>query len=258
MTHLGALQQHLLQAMLADAPSRLRELRGDDAADIASRLAVYRNGYRVRLRDALTVEYPGLGLMAGRRMAHLLESYVEAHPSEHYNIRWYGAGLAAHLECALPWREQPELADMARLDWAISTVFDAADEPAFSTADLSGLPADSWADLCLHPQDALQILTSAFNVDAFRRMADRGRPRPRLRRLGKPRHMLVWRQVLEVRYRVIDADELSALSGALRGETFARLCERLGEYHDPAMALPRMAALLSQWLDDGLIRGLRS
>ncbi|MGC1549296.1 MAG: DNA-binding domain-containing protein, partial [Rhodanobacter sp.] len=207
MTDLGTLQQHLLQAMLADAPPPLSELRGDDIADIESRLAVYRNGYRIRLRDALSVEYPGLVLMAGHRLAHLFESYVDAHPSEHYNIRWYGAGLAAYLECALPWREKLELADMARLDWAISTTFDAANEPVVSAADLAGLPADAWADLCLRPQDALQMLSTVFNVDAFRRAADRGHQRPRLRRLSKLRHLLVWRQALEVRYRVMDADE---------------------------------------------------
>lgn len=258
MTDLQTLQQHVLQAMLANAPPRLRELRGDDSADIASRLAVYRNGYRIRLRDALAVEYAGLGLMAGHRFNHLLDGYVVAHPSEHYNIRWHGAGLPAYLEHALPWREKPELADMARLDWAISTVFDAADEVALSAADLAGVPAEAWADLRLTPLGHLQILTSSHNVDAFRRAADRGLKRPRLRHLGRPRHMLVWRQSLEVRYRVIQADEHAALAGALRGEAFSQLCERLAEHNAAVKALPRMVALLSQWLDEGLMGGLRA
>jgi hypothetical protein len=253
MTDLQTLQQHVLQAMLAEAPARMRELRGDNPADISSRLAVYRNGYRIRLRDALRVEYPGLGLLAGRRLTHLLDSYVDAHPSEHYNIRWHGAGLPAFLEHALPWREKPELAAMARLDLAISTAFDAADEPVLVAADLAGVAPEAWADLCLPAQAHLQILTSPYNVDGFRRAADRGQPRPRLRRLARPRHLLVWRQALEVRYRRVEEDELSALTGAMRGEAFARLCERLVHHHDPLTALPRMATLLSQWLDEGLI-----
>ncbi len=258
MTDLQTLQQHVLQAMLANAPPRLRELRGDDAADIAGRLAVYRNGYRIRLRDALATEYAGLGLMAGSRFTHLLDGYVAAHPSEHYNIRWHGAGLPAYLEHALPWREKPALADMARLDWAISTAFDAADESVLTAADLAAVPAEAWADLRLTPQSHLQILTSPYNVDAFRRAADRGLKRPRLRRLSKPRQMLVWRQSLEVRYRMIQADEYAALAGAMRGEPFSRLCERLVEQNRQLATLPRMAALLSQWLDEGLIRGLQT
>ncbi len=258
MTDLQTLQQHMLQAMLANAPPRVRELRGDDTADIASRLAVYRNGYRIRLRDALATEYAGLGLMAGPRFSHLLDGYVAAHPSEHYNIRWHGAGLPAYLEHALPWRDKPELADMARVDWAISTVFDAADESVLSAPDLAAVPAEAWAELRLTPQSHLQILTSPYNVDAFRRAADRGLKRPRLRRLGKPRHMLIWRQSLEVRYRLIQADECAALAGAMRGEAFSQLCEHLGEHNGQLAALPRMAALLSQWLDEGLIGGLRA
>lgn len=258
MSNLQALQQHLLQAVLADRPAKLPELRTDARADAASRLAIYRNGYRIRLRDALATEFPGLAVLAGRRFGRLLESYVEAHPSGHYNIRWHGAGLAAFLEYALPWRDKPELAEMARLDWAISTAFDAADEPVLGMADLAGVPVDAWADLHLHPQAHLQLLPIRHNVEAFRRAADRGDPRPRRRRYGEARHLLVWRQSLTVRYRQIDADECSALTGAVNDEPFASLCERLADHRDPASATPRMASLLQQWLESGLIGGFAS
>lgn len=255
MSNLQALQQHLLQAVLADRPPKLPELRADARADAASRLAIYRNGYRIRLRDALATEFPGLAMMAGRRFGNLLESYVEAHPSGHYNIRWHGAGLAAFLEYTLPWRDKPELAEMARLDWAISTAFDAADEPALATTDLADVPADAWADLRLRPLTHLQVLSTRHNVESFRRAADRSDSRPHRRRHDKPRHLLVWRQSLTVRYRQVEADERSALAGAANGESFASLCERLAEYHDPAIAMPRMTGLLQQWLGSGLIGG---
>lgn len=255
MNNLQELQQHMLQAVLADRAPRMPELHADARADADSRLAVYRGGYRIRLRDALATEFPGLALMASRRFDSLLESYVEAHPSGHYNIRWHGAGLAAFLEYALPWRDKSELADMARLDWAISTTFDAADEPVLAAVDLAVVPADAWADLRLQPQAHLRLLSARHNVDAFRRAADRCDPRPHLRRYDKPRHLLVWRESLIVRYRQIGSDERSALLGAVNGEPFAALCERLAEYQDPVKAMPRMAGLLHQWLDRGLIGG---
>ncbi|MEP6907636.1 MAG: putative DNA-binding domain-containing protein [Pseudoxanthomonas sp.] len=257
MSELQALQQRTLQAVLSARSSRMRELLGDGVADATSRLDVYRQGYRVRLRDALVVEFPGLGLLAGRRFKGLLESYVDTHPSGHYNIRWHGAGLQAFLEYGLPWRERPELAEMARLDWAISTAFDAADEKVVAVADLAGVPPSAWAELHLRPQGHLQILSGAFNVEAFRRAADRNKPRPRLRRCEMSRHCLVWRQSLEVRYRLIDDDEQATLTAAMRGESFALLCDRMASCHEPSMAMPRMAALLRQWLDDGLIAGWR-
>jgi hypothetical protein len=252
---LQAFQQQMLQAVLADELPPLQELRSDARADVGSRVAIYRNGYRIRLRDSLATEFPGLGKMMGRRFGATLESYVEAHPSVHYNIRWHGAGLAAFLAYGLPWRSSPELADMAKLDWAISTTFDAADEPVLTAADLANLPADAWANLCLRVQNHLQILSVHHNVDAFRRAADRGDKRPRLRHHTKARHFLVWRQALTVRYRAMDADEMSALNGAMQGESFASLCERLAEFHEAAEALPRMAGLLQQWLAEDLLGG---
>ncbi|WP_266159472.1 DNA-binding domain-containing protein [Dyella silvatica] len=257
MSSLQALQQRLLQAVLADKTPKLPELRGDALADPATRLDVYRHGYRIRLRDALAIEFPGLRLMAGRRFGHLLDSYVEAHPSAHYNIRWHGAGLAAFLEFSRLWRDKPALAEMARLDWAISSAFDAADEPVISATDLAGVPAEAWAGLCLVPQSHLQILPVTCNVDTFRRAADQAAPRPHLRRYPRPRHLLVWRQELTVRYRVLSEDERPLLNAALREESFTSLCELLAEYHDPNQAMPRMTTLLRHWLEAGLISAYR-
>jgi hypothetical protein len=258
VSELQTLQQRMLQAVLSARAPRLRELRSDETADAASRMDVYRRGYRVRLRDALVIEFPGLSLLAGRRFNHLLESYVDTHPSGHYNIRWHGAGLQAFLEYGLPWRERPELAEMARLDWAISIAFDTVDEDVIGAADLSAVPPSAWADLQLCPQSHLQILSGVYNVEAFRRATDRHAPRPRLRRYGSPRHCLVWRQSLEVRYRLIEDDELATLTAAMKGESFALLCDRMAVFHpQPSMAMPRMAALLRRWLDDGLIASRR-
>jgi hypothetical protein len=255
MSHLQALQQQLLKAVLEGGVPRARVLCSDARASAASRLAVYQQGYRIRLREALTTEFPGLGLMAGPRFAGLLDQYVAAHPSAHYNIRWHGAGLAAFLEYALPWRSKPALADMAALDWAISTVFDASDEARIGPAQLADVPAAAWAGLSLHPQPSLQMLAVQHNVEVFRGAADQESSRPRLRRYATPRHLLVWRDDQTVRYRVLEADERAALAGAMLGESFALLCDRLAVFHDAQTALPRLAAMLHQWLDSGLLAG---
>lgn len=252
MSDLRTMQLQLAEAMLAGSLPAPGSLRGDDKANEASRLAVYQQGYRIRLREALATEFPGLALLAGRRFLPLLDDYVAAQPSTHFTIRWHGEGLARFLEHASPWCEQPELGEMAQLDWAISTAFDAADHDTVNTGDLAGVAPEAWAGLRLHPLPHAQLLRCTGNIDAFRRAADRGGPRPRLRRWRQARHLLVWRAALDVHYRQVASGELAPLRGALNGETFAHLCERLAERHGTA-ALPRMAALLAQWLDEGLI-----
>jgi len=253
MSVLRDMQLQLADAMRAQTMPRVASLRGDGVAGEADRLAVYHHGYRARLREALATEFPGLALLAGRRFAALLDDYVAAHPSTHFNIRWHGAGLADFLATAQAWRERTELAEMARLDWAISTAFDAADHTVIEATELANVAPDAWATLRLHPLPHAQCLRFTCNADAFRRAADRGDERPTLRRLRRPRHLLVWRPALDVRYRVVTPAELPALLGAFEGATFAQLCERLAERHGVDAALPHMASLLGQWLGEGLI-----
>lgn len=256
MNTLRALQLQLADAVRAPSVPGLASLRGDGVASAASRLAVYHHGYRIRLRDALRTEFPGLATLAGPRFAAMLDDYVAAHPSTHFNIRWHGGGLARFLASTSPWREQPGLTEAAELDWAISRAFDAADQAGARPADLARVSADGWSTMRLHPLSHARLVRVTHNVDAFRRAAGRGARRPALRPLRQPRHLLVWRPLLEVRYRQVAADELPALIAALDGQTFANLCERMAGRHGVAAALPRMAALLLQWLDEGLIGSL--
>ncbi|GLQ99548.1 HvfC/BufC N-terminal domain-containing protein [Dyella mobilis] len=255
MSSLQAIQQQLLHAVLAADSIPPPVISGNAIASAGDRLAIYQHGYRVRLRDALKIEFGGLQCMAGKAFENLLDKYVAAHPSEHYNIRWYGAGLAAFLDYAHPWRNKPQLAEMARLDWAISTAFDAADESSKDIAELSAVPPEAWAGLRLSLQKNLQIVTCLFNAAAYRRAADRGDTRPHLRRFDTPRQILVWRDATTVHYRTLENDEWQVLVAALRGETFAALCELLAAHRGEAAAMPRMVALLQHWLAAGMVQG---
>jgi hypothetical protein len=60
-----------------------------------------------------------------------------------------------------------------------------------------------------------------------------------------------------VHYRRLDDDEWQALSAAIRGQTFAGLCEILARRYGEAAAMSRMVALLQGWLAAGLVQGWR-
>lgn len=255
MSTLHAIQQQMLQAVLAGTSPPIPVIRSDAIADAHSRLAIYQHGYRIRLRDALKSEFDGLNCIAGKGFDALLDTYVATHPSAYYSIRWYGAGLADFLEDAR--NDKPQLAEMARVDWAISTAFDAADEVSIGMTELAAIPPEAWANLRLLPQANLQVLNCTFNVDAFRRAADRGTKRPHLRRYAKPRPILVWRHAMSVHYRWLEDDERKVLAAAQQGEPFAALCAVLAERHGEAAAMARMVVLLQTWVGAGLLRGLQ-
>lgn len=252
MTTLRAMQRQMLQAVInQSAPPP--DVRGDTIADAGDRLAIYQHGYHARLCEALGHEFAGLRCLAGRQFEPLLYAYIDACPSQHYNIRWHGTGLADFLKQTRS--DEPQLAEMAALDWAISKAFDAADEPSPGLAELSSIPAESWANLQLFLQNNLLWLSETHNVDAFRRASDKGTKRPRLRRLAHPRHFMVWRHAMVVHYRRVASDEHAVLTAAQRGEPFAALCAILAGFHGESTALARMVTLLQTWLQAGLIRG---
>lgn len=252
MNTLRAVQQAMLQAVMAPAALPPPDVRGDTIASAESRMAIYQHGYRARLHDALGHEFPGLRCMASHYFSPLLYAYIDACPSQHYNIRWHGAGIADFLRHTQP--DKPQWAEMAAFDWAISTAFDAADEPMPDPAELSSVPAESWASLRLFLQSNLRLLTGRYNVETFRRAIDKQTSRPRLRRFAAPRHFMVWRHAMTVHYRRLGDDEHDILGAAQRGEPFANLCARLASRHSESTAVPRMVALLQTWLRDGLVK----
>lgn len=97
------------------------------------RLAVYQGMYPLRMRDALAADYPGLGAFLGPHLfEHFGADYVAKHPSRSYTLNRVGDHVPVFLKT---WHHPRRafLADLARLELAITETFDAgedADSPA--------------------------------------------------------------------------------------------------------------------------------
>ena len=95
---LGDLQRAFQDYLLASSESFQAAVRDTRKADRITLLAVYRDGYVLRLIEALTTDYPGLMAMAGPAdFDHMARAYIANHPSHHPSIRWYGKGVADFL-----------------------------------------------------------------------------------------------------------------------------------------------------------------
>ena len=69
---LARLQREFHDYMLHRDPAVLQHVVGTGAADAATRMDVYADGYSLRLLEALEEDYPGLKAIAGSRVNHLL------------------------------------------------------------------------------------------------------------------------------------------------------------------------------------------
>ncbi len=221
-------------------------------ADASRRLGVYAEAYRLRLVEALGNDYPALRFTLGEAgFARRMREFVEARPSRHANLRWYGAELSRHLARAAARR--PLLAELARFEWALGLAFDAADAPPATVADVARIPSAGWPRLRLRLHPSVQRVELFTNAPDVWRAAVRHERRLAARRLLEPRSWLVWRKDLEPFYRALSGDEARALAFAARGWRFGRLCGGLRDIVGTDQAAPRAASLLKAWLNEGLI-----
>lgn len=218
------------------------------------RLDVYADAYRLRLLEVLGNDFPGLKQLAGEeKFEQLARAYIEAQPSAHFNIRWYGEGLSHFLRLTSPWCDDAALAEMAAFEWAMGLAFDAPDEACVTLEEIAAIPPAAWPGMVPVLQSGLQNLRLAWNVPAIRQAADQGGILPALECGDTPRHWLIWRQDLTVYFRPMEPEEAWAIESLRDWASFAEICEGLCRWHEPGEVAAHAAGLLKRWVTDGVI-----
>lgn len=279
------------QAFLLDGNERmLGRVAGTAKVSAEQRLAIYYDAYRLRLLEALASNYPVLRAWIGtEEFENIGITYLTAHPSRHFSIRWFGHQLAEFLAATPPWRDQPHIVEMAALEWALSEAFDAENGTVMGVEDMAGVPADAWPDMRLHFHPSAQRLdlrwnapviwkavnqnldveknsdscrgeTSAMPVAAGEQRKDMPAVAdvPAPMETEYPQAWLVWRQDLKTWFRSLSVDEAWALDAARSGENFATICEGLMEWIDAQNVALHVAGLMKQWITDGIVSEIDS
>lgn len=255
MSMLSALQRDFA-AYVADGGAAIRERVVDGPrAGRAKMLEVYREGYVLRLAEALGKDYPGVLAMAGGLTFDALSrAYVAAHPSRDPSIRWFGRRLPAFLAATAPWSAHPALAEMAAFEWALGEAFDGPDATPLHAGDLAALAPDQWEGLTLRFVPTARRLALRHAVPQawlIRDEAERGALVAD--REATPVDWLIWRPDLETQFRSMEPDEAWAFDAAAGGATSGALCEGLSQFVAEHEAPARAAGLLRAWLDGGVV-----
>ena len=144
---LGDLQRAFQDYLLATSDTFQAAVRDTSKADRVTLLDVYRDGYALRLIEALTTDYPGVMAMAGPAdFDHVARAYIAAHPSRHPSVRWYGRDLADFLASTEPYSRTPAAAEMARFEWALGEAFEFARRDADHRRRADGAAAGGVGD----------------------------------------------------------------------------------------------------------------
>lgn len=131
------------------------------------RMAIYHGMYLLRMEEALQTDYPGLAHFLGpERFRALVRGYVQAHPSRSYTLNRLGDRLPAFLaQSRLPRRAFAH--DLARLELAMTEVFDAPGTRALTPAAAAAIPASRWEKKRLRPVAAFRLLALHHNASEW-------------------------------------------------------------------------------------------
>lgn len=218
----------------------------DDAPGAAARLAIYANHYRVTLIDALASTFPVVRRLVGPDFfAAAARAFIREAPPAGPCLFEYGAEFPAFLArlpaaAPLPW-----LADVARLEWAITQAWHAPDAEAI---DGEGLPAtmDSGKDVAIALHPSCRLVVSAFPIDRIWQAHQGTCEEIEAVDLDAGGvSLLVHRQGDDVGWLGLDAAGATFIAALLAGQGAGQALERAGAGFDPT---PLLAALLAAGL----------
>jgi hypothetical protein len=140
MLSLREQQQHFAEAILGPGHTALALglLGGDDAA----RVSIYRNNIYSNYRSALRASYPVVCRLVGKAFFDAaVDAFVRARPSTSGDLNVYGGDFSDFLVSYPHAKDLPDLADVARLEWAIDEAQRAPERAGTPEEVLSALAA---------------------------------------------------------------------------------------------------------------------
>lgn len=246
-----AAQQQALLAALWDGPPAVQALAPLLQPTWQRGLQVYQANGQALAERALAAAYPVLQQLLGPdSFAELARAFWHRHPPQHGDMNRWGADLATFLEVDPQLQDDPYLADVARLEWALHSCSMAADV-APDTASYARLLSDDPATLLLRLAPGCAVLPSAWPtlsiVQAHRLGTGLDEAGRRLR-VGCAETAVLWRAGLQAQLRAAHAGEAALLQALAQGQT-------LGSALDAAyMQTPGFD--FSAWLQDAVTGGL--
>lgn len=230
---------------LVDEPCRIDVWVDDPAPG----LAVYHNAYRAQLADCLAETFAQThAWLGGEAFVAAVREHVERTPPSGWTLGVYGENFAGTLAALYP--DDPEVAELAALEWLLSRAFEAGDTAAMPAAAIAGI---DWDKAAITFAYSLAAAPARTNAGAIWSALVAGDAPPAAAILPEPGMMLVWRQDFTPCFRTIEMIEYGAITLAAAGLGFADLCAMLVEKRGEAAGLALAGRMLGQWFADGLI-----
>jgi len=221
----------------------------------AERIGVYHGMYLMRMEEALAADYPVIKHYLGSEIFdELVRDYVARHPSRSYTLNRLGDHLPLFLADRPDWSHGGFLTDLARLELAMTEVFDEQESPILKGEDLEAVDPELWDTARLRPIAALRVLAFEHVVVPHLKAYHRERPCPNP--VNRPSWVAVYRRdfsVLRLELSRAEHDLLHDLvGGAPLGDALAAAMAGTGSARQQA----RVFRWFRSWIREGLFQSL--
>lgn len=250
MTDLRTIQQALHQFLQGKASDIYQYVVGKNPAEIKRRLAVYQEGYQLRLEENLRKQYPVLCLwLGGKKFTELALAYDQAFPPTDCAIRYYAQHMPAYFQA----RAEDFLFDLTVFEWAMNTALDSSSDALLLTPeDFQKITPEALLSITFQFHPSLQFLTLHYDIPTFWRAAQKSKPSTPPAYSADPLFQVaVWRKNTQVYFRTLTALEAELLTAAQQKENFSDLCARAAISSDENEAVNFVAQTVLRWLKDG-------
>jgi len=259
MKTLPELQNHFFRSVLNNSDELIAEVKQQGEMTAIERVAIYVDGYRLRLIEALQDSYPALHtLMGDDDFESLCLEYMDHFPSKHFSIRYFGSHLAKFLHENEDYSNSELLQEMTEFEWALRGSFDSKDQKTLNLNDLSQIAPEQWSELTFNLHPSLRILNLSWNAPSLWQAIEQEADPQSPEKNQLPVSWIIWRPELETHFRSMASAEAMGFDLIKKGKSFGELCEFMTGLVKPEEAAQKAASFLARWIEDGLFVNERS
>jgi hypothetical protein len=218
------------------------------------RLDVYREMYLLRMEEALAIDYPGLkNLLGDQDFMRLVARYVDVYPSRSYTLNRLGDHLPEFLATVDDLPKKEFCQELARLEYALTTVFDSPNTPPLTPEAVRAVPQEAWETAVLKPIAAFQLLEFDYPVSKYIGAVDEENPYPRLTR--KKTWVVAYRRDFLVHRMDLTQPAYELLSALASGMTVGdAIMSVLSAKRRPAVKQKQLFEWFRDWMAEGLFQ----
>ena len=226
----------------------------DSNTERQARLDIYKNAYRIRLRQVLETDHEMLWTYLGDELfAQMVTGYIDNHPSRFTSLRNFCDALPDYLATTSPFDQHPIIAEIAMFERRLMDAFDAGEADRAGLPALQALSPADWPAMCLRFHPSVQLLQTDWNsIESWKALKDETAPPEASNATAQ--HWLIWRDTDRLsQFRPVGEDEQALLSLVIAGGEFAALCEALLHWYPEGEVSTVSLRYITEWIEQGLI-----